>query len=42
MWLDDHEFFQNINKKCMLDDCYTKFFPKTVFKYKLQQQLKTA
>lgn len=41
-WLDEYNFFQNLDKKCILEDCYTEYFPKTVFKYKLHQLLKIS
>lgn len=31
-WLDEHNFFQNIDKSCIFEKCYTEYFPKTSFK----------
>ncbi|KAF0220147.1 MAG: hypothetical protein FD174_1386 [Geobacteraceae bacterium] len=36
-WLDDFDFFENIDERCIFDDAFIAFFPKTHFKYKLRK-----
>lgn len=40
-WLDEHKFFENIDKRCVFDADYTKFYPRTSFKFITQAQRKS-
>jgi len=36
-WLDDYNFFQNIDGRCVFDDALTAFYPRSKFKYMTMQ-----
>lgn len=37
-WLDEYDIFENIDQRCIFDDIFLEFYPKTHFKYKLRQE----
>ena len=41
-WLDEYNFFENIDRRCIFDDSFRGFYPNTNFKYKLREQLANA
>ncbi len=32
-WLDEYNFFENIDRRCVFDESYTRLYPKTRFKF---------
>lgn len=38
-WLDEYNFFENIDGRCVFDQSYTRLYPRTKFKFLRQQNI---
>ncbi|TSK08797.1 MAG: hypothetical protein FPO08_05710 [Geobacter sp.] len=41
-WLDEYDFFENIDPRCIFDEAFLVFYPKTHFKFKVRESLANA